>query len=1091
MGFCGRVRAASLVVCFTIALAFAAAPAAAQGCPELVGRWNSGAGFVATSDDHIYFGGHPGLVVAELSDPAAPRVVGEADLGLLANPQDFVVSGGYAYVSSGSVGLQVVDVSDPTAPIVVGRVATPAFAFGVALADGYAYVGAWESGLRVIDVSDPTAPVEVGFADTPGIAQAVAVSGGYAYVADEGEGLRVIDISDPTAPVEVGFVDTPGYAIGVTVAGGVAYVSDYDSGLRVIDVSDPTAPLEVGFVDTPGESWQSMLAGGLLYLADGPSGLRVIDVSDPTAPVEVGSIDTPGDGVGIEVAGGMAYVGDGTGGVRAIDVWDPTAPVEVGSFAEGGVSDSLAVAGGTAYVGFYPSGFRVVDVSDPSAAVELGALPTPGYPKDIALAGGHAYVADQAAGLLVIDVSDPSEPVQVAVLDTPGTPSAVAVAGGYAYVADGIQGVRVIDVSRPSAPVEVGFFDTYSLARDVQVAGRYAYVLDMVAGLYVVDITSPSTPVEVGRVRTSAGPLAVAVSGRHAFVGSGLGLQVIDVSMPSAPVEVGFFAAPPAGAQAWSVAAANGYAYVSWRFPSGVPDGFSVIDVTTPSEPLEVAFIGDFWGTEDVVVADGHVFLAGRATGLYVFDECGVRPAANPRESFVPAAAVAAGAEGAFFQTDLELNNRGGEAAQVVVEWLPRGEDNTEPVASDPIAIEPGQSVRYDNVLTELFGLGPDSAGALRLVASTDDVIAMSRTYNVPGTKAAGTFGQGLAAVRATEMIAGTEPRKILFLSEDDDCRANVGCVNATATPLRVNIELLDTDGSPLETQAMFLRPWSNDQINRIFKDHRPVNGTVVVSANRADAIYYCYGSMLDNETSDPTTILPQSASADRTFVPAAALAAGLEGAFFRTDIDLSNVGPTDLTYELLWLPRGADNSEPTRSETFSLAAGAGVRYANVLGEVFGLEPDQAGALALEASGIDLLAMSRTYNLPSAKVAGTFGQELPGIPLEGLMATGEKRRIIFMNETDDVRSNVGCVNGGAGNVRVSIELFNADGESLEVKTMDLAPLSNNQITRLFRDHAPVTAGYVDVWTNTPHAAIFCYGSVLDNLTSDPTTVLPQ
>jgi hypothetical protein len=57
--------------------------------------------------------------------------------------------------------------------------------------------------------------------------------------------------------------------------------------------------------------------------------------------------------------------------------------------------------------------------------------------------------------------------------------------------------------------------------------------------------------------------------------------------------------------------------------------------------------------------------------------------------------------------------------------------------------------------------------------------------------------------------------------------------------------------------------------------------------------------------------------------------------------------------------------------------------------------------------------------------------------------------------------------------------------------MNLKPSSNSQITRVFQDHAPITAGYVDVWTDTPGAAIYCYGSVLDNLTSDPTTVLPQ
>ena len=296
--------------------------------------------------------------------------------------------------------------------------------------------------------------------------------------------------------------------------------------------------------------------------------------------------------------------------------------------------------------------------------------------------------------------------------------------------------------------------------------------------------------------------------------------------------------------------------------------------------------------------------------------------------------------------------------------------------------------MRYENVLTELFGLGPDSLGALKMVATTESVIGMSRTYNVPAGKTAGTFGQGLPAIRATEMIQGPEPQRIIFLSENDDSRANVGCVNGTSEPVRINIGIFNAEGSQLETKTMDLGPYSNNQINRIFEDYAPVNGYVDVWADSDEALYYCYGSMLDNVTSDPTTILPQVPSADTTFIPAAALAAGLEGSFFQTDVDLNNVGSTDLTYELLWLPRGADNTDPMRSDLFSLAPGAGVRYANVLAEVFGLEPDQVGALVVEASGTELLAMSRTYNLPSAKVAGTFGQELPGIPADRMIASG-------------------------------------------------------------------------------------------------------
>jgi hypothetical protein len=50
--------------------------------------------------------------------------------------------------------------------------------------------------------------------------------------------------------------------------------------------------------------------------------------------------------------------------------------------------------------------------------------------------------------------------------------------------------------------------------------------------------------------------------------------------------------------------------------------------------------------------------------------------------------------------------------------------------------------------------------------------------------------------------------------------------------------------------------------------------------------------------------------------------------------------------------------------------------------------------------------MSRTYNLPTAKVAGTFGQDIPGIPADQLILQGEIGRIIFMSENDDLRARL-------------------------------------------------------------------------------------
>ncbi len=61
-------------------------------------------------------------------------------------------------------------------------------------------------------------------------------------------------------------------------------------------------------------------------------------------------------------------------------------------------------------------------------------------------------------------------------------------------------------------------------------------------------------------------------------------------------------------------------------------------------------------------------------------------------------------------------------------------------------------------------------------------------------------------------------------------------------------------------------------------------------------------------------------------FIPAAAVASGAQGAFYQTDIDVSNADTAAAQYQFFWLPRGESNTEPTGSETFSLDAGMSVR---------------------------------------------------------------------------------------------------------------------------------------------------------------------
>jgi hypothetical protein len=284
---------------------------------------------------------------------------------------------------------------------------------------------------------------------------------------------------------------------------------------------------------------------------------------------------------------------------------------------------------------------------------------------------------------------------------------------------------------------------------------------------------------------------------------------------------------------------------------------------------------------------------------------------------------------------------------------------------------------------------------------------------------------------------------------------------------------------------------WTKHRGNPVHElpDETIFTGSVLRDGDTWRMWYSHYGAARDSRVSHATSDCCRSLS-DWRFIPAAAVASGAQGAFYQTDVDVSNADDQVVEYKFSWLPRGETNSEPVTSEGFTLDAGKSARYANVLSEVFGLEPDSFGALLIKSSSPNLLAMSRTYNLPGEKAGGTFGQSMPGYSESDFIQYGETRRILFGSENADMRTNIGCQNGTAASTVVYLDLYAAQGASLGREMLILKPFGNEQINRIFDGHNPVN-GYVDVSLAQPGRYVYCYGSVLDNVTSDPTTIPPQ
>ncbi len=225
-------------------------------------------------------------------------------------------------------------------------------------------------------------------------------------------------------------------------------------------------------------------------------------------------------------------------------------------------------------------------------------------------------------------------------------------------------------------------------------------------------------------------------------------------------------------------------------------------------------------------------------------------------------------------------------------------------------------------------------------------------------------------------------------------------------------------------------------------------------------------------------------------YIPAAARGEGARGSLWSTDVDVQNGDNRSASYQLLWLPRDTDNADPAGSDVFEVASGEAVRWEDVLGQAFGVEDgtDAFGALAIISDSNDLRFFSRTYN---SSEEGTFGQAIPGFAAGDLISANEMKRILFFTENDEFRSNIGVLNGTGSPMTINWRRYTADGTMVDEASADLPAWGNVQLNRVFSGEAPVVGGYIDVWTETEDAAFMAYGSVVDNNTSDPTTVLPQ
>jgi hypothetical protein len=274
--------------------------------------------------------------------------------------------------------------------------------------------------------------------------------------------------------------------------------------------------------------------------------------------------------------------------------------------------------------------------------------------------------------------------------------------------------------------------------------------------------------------------------------------------------------------------------------------------------------------------------------------------------------------------------------------------------------------------------------------------------------------------------------------------------------------------------------------------------------------------------------------AADIVYLPAVARAPGAGGSFFKTDVTIANLSTARVVVTVAYLPTGgADNTAALSSlktlatfaagerreltdivETLQLGAvdpADGVRKANGYLIFFACR-ENGDCTACDTKPADCLNISvqgRIYNETSA---GTFGQSFPGIPwysyvsmtsgdrgfdkvsINGIRNTGAPGQSGF-------RSNIGLVNASQfSTTTLRVSLFSNTGTLIGTKDVALGPLGHSQfsVAQNFTSFTGDGFAVVEQISASPvpgvtdaNPGFMAYGSLLDNRTSDPTTLEAQ
>ena len=225
--------------------------------------------------------------------------------------------------------------------------------------------------------------------------------------------------------------------------------------------------------------------------------------------------------------------------------------------------------------------------------------------------------------------------------------------------------------------------------------------------------------------------------------------------------------------------------------------------------------------------------------------------------------------------------------------------------------------------------------------------------------------------------------------------------------------------------------------------------------------------------------------------LPSSARWPGLGGAFFTTDLHLTNRDTVPVDVTLKFFRHGEDGTFGPEVVT-RLRPGESATLQDVLSTVFGFSLDW-GAIRVSSSTPLLLVASETST--KAAGSGTYGQSVPGFTSSMLLGRDTSGTIAGIRHDGEVRTNLVLANAIDDQIVVHGELFDAAGARVgSGRDWVLPPFGMTQSTSVVEEiggaGSTLAGGRILLSTDRGDVAFAAYASVIDRRTNDPRTLLP-